>query len=821
MNRNLYTSVGALAGAALVLESVFTRMLAVTQFYHFAFLSISLALLGFGAGGSILTVMERRSNTPIAPHQADRILALSGIGFALCVAASYVVVNILPFDSFTIAWESRQVLYFFLNYLALSLPFVFAGLGIGCALTVSRGQSHRVYASNLVGSALGVVLAPFLLAVAGVPGAALFSMGMGLFASLSSGAIGRKWFAWGIGAAIGVILLSQVWLSLANQSGSAPLGLILSPYKGLAPAMRTPGARRVFGRWNAISRVDVIVNASTHQLPGLSYTYSGSMPEQLGLSIDGDSLLPINQVAPSEFEAGDYLPEAIAFALKPGGRVLVLEPGGGLGVLQAIAGGIDQVAVVLGNPLIPVALDESTELGNVYQRPEVSLEVEMPRVYLQRSDEQFDIVYLPLTDAFRPVTNGAFSLSETYTLSVEALEAMLNRLAPGGILLTSRWLQTPPSEETRLIATLIEALENKGISKPGEALLAWRGINTLTAVVKPDGWEAGELAQVRDFLTKRRFDLVWAPDIHPPEVNRFNILPEPVYYQNVLALLNSHDRNAFYARYPYAIMPVSDNRPFFYHYFTWKQTPALVAAFGHTWQPFGGSGFFVLLALLALVSGLSLVFIVTPLLIKSSKNRAPDEVATSSQSVWQVLAYFSCLGFGFLFVEIPLIQRWILLLGHPTYAFSGVVFVLLVFSSLGSLLARRWWRRRRLVMGALVMMVLITPWLTTTVTEIALNWTVPWRILAGAISLSPMAVLMGMPFPFGLIELEAGKPVLKAWAWAVNGCASVIASVVAAILALTWGFQLVLLGGALAYGLALFMLPGQRNKTNPTQVGGL
>lgn len=124
-------------------------------------------------------------------------------------------------------------------------------------------------------------------------------------------------------------------------------------------------------------------------------------------------------------------------------------------------------------------------------------------------------------------------------------------------------------------------------------------------------------------------------------------------------------------------------------------------------------------------------------------------------------------------------------------------------------------------MGVLVVMALITPWLTTYVIDIALNWTVPWRILAGAISLAPMAILMGMPFPFGLIGLEAGKHALKAWAWAVNGCASVIASVLAAILALTWGFQLVLLGGALAYGLALFMLPGQWDKTHPAQVGSL
>jgi hypothetical protein len=159
------------------------------------------------------------------------------------------------------------------------------------------------------------------------------------------------------------------------------------------------------------------------------------------------------------------------------------------------------------------------------------LEIEMPRVYLQRTRERFDIVFLPLTDGYRPVTNGAYSLSETYLLTVEAFAAMLDSLAPNGIMVVSRWLQTPPSEETRLIATLIEAMEQKGVIEPGQTLVAWRGINTLTAMVKPTGWSQSELEQVRSFLASRRFDLVWAPDITLNDVNQFNLLPEPAYYQ--------------------------------------------------------------------------------------------------------------------------------------------------------------------------------------------------------------------------------------------------------------------------------------------------
>lgn len=818
MRRIEYASVGALAGGALLLESAFTRLLAVAQFYHFAFLAISLALIGFGASGSILTVIERRSNQLASRLQCERILAFSGFGFAVSVAVGYGVLNLFPFDSFTIAWEPHQIGYFFLYYLAISLPFVFAGLGIGCALSTNRENSHQVYAANLIGSALGVLLSPLLLAAAGVLGAVLFSLGIGLVAALTSGIRFEKKLVWGVSAGIGLIVFGLIALNLANRAANFPLGMTLSPYKGLEQALRIPGARRIFGRWNAISRVDLISGASTHQLPGLSYAYTGTLPEQVGLSIDGDTLLAVGLVQPMGFGAADYLPEAVAFRLRPGGHALVLEPGGGLGVLQALAGGAGQVTVVIGNPLILTALSKSGDIGNIYNQPGVISEIEMPRVYLQRTRERYDIVFLPLTDGYRPVTNGAYSLSETYLLTVEAFAAMLDSLTPDGIMIVSRWLQTPPSEETRLIATLIEAMEQKGVIEPGQTLVAWRGINTLTAMVKPTGWSQSELEQVRSFLASRRFDLVWAPDITLNEVNQFNLLPEPAYYQAMLSLLDPKSRAAFYKESPYVITPSTDDRPFFFHFFKWRQTPALLAAFGHIWQPFGGSGFFVLLALLALVGVLSIVFIVIPLSIPRRGKILIESEPLSNRSVWRVLVYFASLGFGFLFVEIPLIQRWILFLGHPTYAFSAVVFVLLVFSSIGSLLARCWWAMRYRVMVGLVILVVITPVFTSLFTGIALTWTTPWRILVGAVSLAPLAILMGFPFPFGLIWLERWAPGLKAWAWAVNGCASVVAAVLAAILALTWGFQVVLLGGAIVYSIALLMFPGQWDKTYPAQI---
>jgi len=824
-----FVSVGALAGAALLLESTLTRLLAVAQYYHFAFLVVSLAVLGFGASGSILTMMPRllERNPEAGDEAIERLLAYSGVGFAVSVTLAYGVVNLLPFDSYSLAWDRKQIFLFMLYYLSLAIPFVCAGLGIGGALAIRQGRSHLVYAANLLGSGVGVLLAPFALWLAGVPGAVLFSIIAGLSATLSSGLkwgrAGRILLFIGLIAATGGIAV----LSVVNLSGHAALGMAISPYKGLAYARQYPGAISLYGRWNAISRLDVMAGAGTRQLPGLSYTYPGIPPEQFGLSVDADSLQAISLVSPEGFAAGEFLPEALAFTLRPAARTLVLEPGGGLGVLQALAGGVQEVIAVINNRLVPEAISCTVPGYDIYHHAQVQTTTEATRAFLKRDAESYEVIFLPLTDAYRPVTSGAYSLSESYTLTVEGFVAMMTRLAPDGILVTSRWLQTPPSEEVRLIATLVEALEARNVLDLQGALVAYRGLQTITALVKPDGWNTTELTTIRGFLEERRYDLVWAPEIDVAETNRYNRLPDSVYYKTINDLFSAKNREEYYASFPYSITPPRDDRPFFFHFFTWKQTPELLAALGHTWQPFGGSGYFVLFALLILVTIFSGVLIIVPLLIRRRSRVAridhhlQPQPKNRKRQVLRVLAYFSCLGLAFLFVEIPLIQRFILILGHPTYAFTLVVLALLSFSGLGSSLVRAAWFPRRTAMILLVALALLTPWAVMHLSDAVLGWETQWRALAAVISLAPLAILMGLPFPLGLAWLERDAPDLVAWAWAVNGCASVIASVLAAILALSYGFTLVLLLGAGAYSLAVLVLPGQGDKTNTAQVGGL
>ena len=748
MLRRTSLSVAALAAAALLLESALTRLLAVAQYYHFAFLVVSLALLGFGASGAFLSL--RKSPAP-SPH----IYRLAGAGFTASTLLAYAAVNWLPFDSYTIAWERRQLLYFALYYLVLALPFFCSGVGIGAGLAIGGGRGHLIYAANLLGSALGVLLALIALAFAGVPGAVLASATIGLLpavigpvgASQSSRHRLSRW----LGAVILVIgVAGFVALAALNAQARAPLGLVISPYKGLAHALRYPGAETVFGRWNAISRADVVVDAGTRLLPGLSYTFAGSPPPQVALSLDADSPQPITLSPAGAFAAADYLPEALAFRLRPGGRSLVLEPGGGLGVLQTLAAtpklAGQPVTAVIGNPLVRAAVRQATGSVDVYADPRVLTVIESPRVYLRRAGPAYDVIFLPLTDAYRPVSSGAYGLGETYGLTVEAFADALARLAPDGVLAATRWLQTPPSESVRLIATLIEALARRGIARPGDSLVAYRGIQTITVLVQPDGWSAEELAAVREFTAARRYDLVWAPDVQTAEVNRFNRLPEPADYQAVKSLLEAPDRAGFFAGYPFDITPATDDHPFFYHFFKWRQTPEVLATLGRTWQPFGGSGYLILWALLALVLVLSAALILAPLALRHDPQQADQNPAAPRG---RVFAYFGLLGIAFLFVEIPLIQRWILLLGHATYAFAAVVLSLLLFSGLGSLLTRAAWLPQRAAWVLLVLMALLTPLLVVRLADAALGWP-PWgRAAVAVIGLAPLGVLMGLPFPRG------------------------------------------------------------------------
>ena len=311
-------------------------------------------------------------------------------------------------------------------------------------------------------------------------------------------------------------------------------------------------------------------------------------------------------------------------------------------------------------------------------------------------------------------------------------------------------------------------------------------------LVKNGAFTEREVEQIRTFARYQDLDLVALPDLTEAETNQRNVLDEPVYYQAFQQVLAQPD--LLYDTHAYDVRPATDDRPFFFHFFRWAQTRAILKQLGKTWQPWGGSGYFVLLALLAVAAVASAGLILMPLALTRIGGKP---LPGSKRLRGQAFIYFGLLGLGFLFVEIPLIQRFILFLGQPIYAFAAVATALLLFSSLGSLAAQ--WLSPRWTLLPLALLILCYPLGSSYLFRYALGATLGLRILVAVLGLAPLGFLMGVPFPGGLALLRERAPGMIPWAWAVNGCASVLASILAALFALSAGFSWVLAAAALAY----------------------
>jgi hypothetical protein len=705
------------------------------------------------------------------------------------VLGAYLALAAVPFDSFALAWDRTQILWLAAYFLLPAVPFFFGGAVVGTLLARGPGAgvpSHLVYAASLAGSAAGALLALWITARTGGPG------GIALAAAAAAAAAACFGLAASRPTPTRSAALGAIALAVAALFPPSLLEVSPSPYKALSQVLRIPGTTLVSTRYDDTARVDHLSGSSIRTLPGLSFTHTGPVPRQDGLTFDGDDLSPIPLEAPTEAEFASHLLVSLPFSLRPGGRVAVLEPRGGLDVLVALAGGAGAVTAVEPSSATAAVLRETA--GDPYEDPRVVLAAEEPRAWAERTRDHYDVIDLALTAPYRPVASGAYSLAEDYSLTVEAWRALGDRLAPGGMIVAVRWLQNPPSETIRLVSLAAAAARDHD-SDPRQAVLVLRSYSAGLVMFKPDGFTAAEVAAARDFAADHRFDLVAAPGLSPADANRFNLLPVDDYHTLATALLRGTGAGAA-SRFD--ISAPTDDRPFFDHYFTWHQAGEVLQGLGHSWQPFGGAGYFVLLALLAVAAGAAALLIVAPLAIRTRRPAA--ENLGGSRTRWWTLGYFGALGIGFLFVEIPLIQRYILLVGHPATALAVVLFALLVASGAGSALSPRLpWRPAA---WGVAVVAAAYPWVLTLLSGPVLSLPVWLRIAVGAVLITPLGFLMGTLFPRGVAHLERHAAHLIPWAWAVNGSLSVISAVAAALLALGYGFSRVVWMGAACYAAA-------------------
>jgi hypothetical protein len=388
----------------------------------------------------------------------------------------------------------------------------------------------------------------------------------------------------------------------------------------------------------------------------------------------------------------------------------------------------------------------------------------------------------------------AFGFAEDYRFTVEAFQEYLSHLKPDGLLSLNLFIVPPPRAELRLMATIVTALESLGVEDVSRHIAAIRSWDTLNIIVKRSELAGRDIARIKKFSHEKRFDLVYYPGIQKSESNRHVKLVDDPYFKAFQRLIDHRERQRFIHEYLFDIRPVYDEHPFFHYFLRMKNLRSIYRVMGEKWQFFIEEGYLLPVLLIQMVV-VSVALIVLPLFRltrRPSGNKAPGLALT--------LIYFSALGMGFMFVEISLIQKMILPLEHPPYAMSTVLLGILIGSGTGSFLSERvpWLRHPGVILvlsGIIVLSSLMLPEIVKSVTLLSL----PIKSLVVVIITALIGVLMGIPFPLGLSFLETVDQRLIPWAWAVNGCFSVLAPVAAIMIAVTTGFSTVLVLGAILY----------------------
>lgn len=773
--------------AALGLEVTLIRLFQISFWHHFAQLAISLSLLGLGFSGTYLALFKKHFKNPLTSY-------FLLVAFSFSTLWGYVLSQRIPFDPYVVVWQRWQLFYLLGYYLLLGLPFFFFGLFIARLFQLYPQQAPQLYFWNLLGSALGCFI-PWTYSWWGGTGTLLFLALLPLLALpflYHSPPRYLRFFR-----TLSVLAL------IATLCLNPQLPQKISPYKGLSLALNLPYAHRVQTRWNQLSRVDVVEAPTLHYAPGLSWQFRGTIPPQKGLSVDADSLFALYQYQgdPQSLAFTNYTTNALAYHLRPSAQTLIIGPGGGGEVLTALYHQAQKITAVEMNPLlITLVRDEYARFsGNLYQHPKISVVEDEGRRFIKGDKTKYDVISISLLDSLAAASSGAYSASENYLYTVEAIRDYYQRLAEGGLLSITRWLRLPPRDGVRIFSTAIAALEQEGVKDPGRYLCFLYSWATGTIILKKGTFEQPEIAAVKNFCRERRFDLAYLEGLEARESNLYNRMTEPLFYRLCRQMLNKQERVRLYDSYLFDLRPPSDDQPFFFHFFKLKTLPQLMKTVGKEWLPFVEGGYLVLWAALLQAAFISVILILLPLVFR--RRGVGVQNFEPLRPSWGLFLYFFSLGLGYMFLEMALIQKFILLLGSPVYALSVILFTLLLSSSLGSLLSARFKDPPQAVyISIAAISILSLAYLITIPTIIPIFFPFPFYLRAAfcVVFLLPLGLFMGIPFPSGIRLLSASETAIP-WAYAINGCASVLGPILASLLAMAWGFKLVLGLAALVY----------------------
>ena len=797
------TAVALISAAVLAYEILLMALFSLIQWHHFAYMVVSVALLGFGASGTFLVFARRWLEA-----RFRSFATIQACLFATASLGCYIAAQQLSFNPEELLWDSSHWIRLELIFLLLALPFFFAANLVGLVLITFRRQMSRVYAADLTGAGVGAV------AIIGLLFLLPPSTALRFIAFLGFTAAAAVWFECGGTArnAIAGLLVAAIGLYAMPTSWTEPE---VSPYKGLSQLLRVHGTRIVAERSSPLGRVTVVESPAVplRYAPGLSLNSQVEPPAQLAVFTNADAMTTIVRYTGDREDLAylDDMTSALPYHLALPKRVLVLGAGGGADVLQALyhgAGKVDAVELdIRVVNLVRISFGEFS--GGIYDHEKVTIHISEARGFLNQDGERYDLIQIPPLDSFGSAASGIHGLNENYLYTIEALQRAMERLNDQGYLALTRWVKLPPRDTLKLIATATEALKRSGADDISRRMVLIRGWQTSTLLIKKGVFNPGEISRIKPFSMKRSFDIAYYPGMPASEANQYNLLEEPYFYDGARALLGNR-RDDFLDSYKFNLEPASDDQPFYFHFMKWSTLPELISLRHRGGSALIETGYLTLLATLAQVLVLSIIIILVPLFFI----RHDRSVQSVKFNRAKVLCYFFTLGLGFLLIEIAFLQKFILFLHHPLYSASVVLGSFLVAAGAGSRLTDRYIGDPGSVRVVRVAIVVIAGLgicyllLLGPLFQWAANWSMIARVLVTVALIAPLGFCMGMPFPLGLSSLSTGSPSLVPWAWGINGCASVISAVLATVLAIHFGFNSVILIAVVCYLAAAAYFPG-------------
>jgi len=751
---HLYLGVALTTMATLLLELSLTRIFSVVFYYHFAFLAISIALFGLGVGG-VFSYVVAGWKTPLF----RKLGYLSMLNSLLVMVALAVVVA---------QKEEPGIWRLALVYFTTSLPFFVSGAIVSLAISETVERIDRVYFFDLLGASAGcLLLVPFLNHFGGTSTVMLVGV---LFAA--AGAIWHS-IAGSVKLRAAAVALALALFAFVFYNGTHDIVAIRY-------AKGHKLKKEEFVQWNSFSRIGV-------------HDYSIYIDEDASTGIASFDFAHL-----SDRERHQLLEEgpALPYAVRPGAKALVIGPGGGWDIARALASGSHDITGVEINPIIATTVMRDkfvAQSRGIYLRPDVRIFVEDGRSFVRRSNERYQVLQATLVDTWASTAAGAFALSENNLYTTDALRDYLLHLTGDGMAAFTRWGLDPPRESLRLVSLAMAALNQLGEPEPWRHIIASREGSTSgwgaqdTVLISRQPFGPADLARARAAMAAASMQPIYLPDERIP--GQFT------------DLLRSSDPAAYERNYRYNISPVTDNQPFFFYTVQPRDVLAFVAHASRRSADFKINKAVPLLYGLMAISVLATVIILAlpPVLLGT---RLPRH-----KGVLRFLLYFLCIGAGYILIEMALIQKFVLFLGHPTYALTVVIFSLLVSSGLGSYFSRRiLGDDDRRLFRALLLIALLVALLAAVLTPlleagVGLPLTLKFAITVALIS--PAGFVMGMPFPTALKRLEEWHSPSVRWAWSLNAAASVLGSVGSLVCAIYLGLAQTLLAGGLLYLAAL------------------